>query len=249
MRRPPIAFYYGVDEVAALSTFDRVVLQPELHDADALSTLRRRGVRTLAYLSLGQDPGPPAPWQTGPRDPSWNTVLVQPDHPGWIESRTRAAHEALAAGFTGLFLDTLDTAEQRPETRAGMLALVCRVRAVAGPAYLLANRGLTLWPEVAHLIDGVVFESFSASWTQGGGRCRRRSAADRQVDAAWARVVRERGLEAFALDYVDSFGLAVYAAWRALRHGLQWTNSDRTLTRLRRPRTHVSTASGSDAAP
>jgi polysaccharide biosynthesis protein PelA len=236
MARRPIAFYYGADEVPALSTYERVVLQPERHGPEELATLRRNGVRTLAYLSLGQDPGPPAAWQRGPRDATWNTVGVRPDHPGWVASRTSAARESLEAGFAGLFLDTLDLADRYPDARAGMLALVCRLRAVAGSAYLLANRGLTLWPELAHLVDGVVFESFSACWTDGGGRCRRRPAAARRGDAAWARQVRNRGLDAFALDYVDSPGLSVYAALRAARHGLGWTASDRTLTRLRRAR-------------
>ena len=60
--KAPIAFYYDSGELDRLSDYQRVVLQPDHYSPADLRRLRQRGVQPLAYLSLSEDTGPPAPW-------------------------------------------------------------------------------------------------------------------------------------------------------------------------------------------
>lgn len=70
MNDSPIALY-GAGQLERLLRYQRVVLQPDFYSAAELSRLRKAGVEPLAYLSLSEDQGPPAPWQRPERNPDW----------------------------------------------------------------------------------------------------------------------------------------------------------------------------------
>jgi polysaccharide biosynthesis protein PelA len=226
-----LAFYYGEGELEALATYSRVVLQPGQYGSTELGWLRGRGVQPLAYLSLGQDEGPPAPWQRDRRDRDWDTAYVDPGHVGWIESRRAAARASLAHGFKGLFLDTIDIADLYQEARAPMLRLIHRLRLDNAGTYFLANRGFSLLPELAAHVDGVVFESFSTTWTAGRLACRVLPPPELAINGALARQLRRHAIDVYALDYVSNGFHAVFGRSRAALHGMSWCSSDRALSR------------------
>lgn len=228
--RRPIAFYYGDGQLDRLAGYSRVVLQPDFYHRRQLAQLRQRGVQPLAYLSLSEDQGPPAPWQRADRNPDWGGSFVHVDHPGWVAYVVAQARAALAAGFTGLFLDTLNVELTYPEDVPHLLALVAEIRQAAGDAYVLANRGFGMLPQLAELVDGVLFESFSVRWTEDGYAPWPPEVLE--CHAEIAERLHEFELDLYALDYSDSEGLAAFATRRARQFGLHPFISDRALSRL-----------------
>jgi polysaccharide biosynthesis protein PelA len=231
-RPPTIAFYYGSGNLEILSHYERVVLQPGQYTSAELEWLRSQGVVTLAYLSLSEDAGPAAPWHKGPRNPDWGTAYVTPSHPLWLASRLESAATNLRAGFGGLFLDTLDLADLYPADRAGILALIKHLRQANSSSYLLANRGFSLLPELANLVDGLVFEAFSTAWTEGKNVCRILSLHELKTNSSLVQQLKAYDLELYALDYVSRRIHHEFARRRAARYGLSWFASNRSVTQL-----------------
>jgi hypothetical protein len=226
----PICFYYGDGHLPELAAYPRVVLQPDFYTRAELTYLADRGVQTLGYLSLSEDQGPPAPWQRQEKNPDWGGSFVQVGHPQWVEHVVGQARAATAAGFDGLFLDTLNVELTFPEDVPHLLTLVATIRAEAGDGYLLANRGFGMLPQLAELVDGVVFESFSARWTEEGYASW--PADVLEFHAQIAEQLLRLQLDLYALDYADTPGLTDFAVRRARQFGMQCVVSDRALSRV-----------------
>ncbi|WP_306204079.1 endo alpha-1,4 polygalactosaminidase [Actinoplanes sp. RD1] len=228
--RPPICFYYGNGHLVDLAEYPRVVLQPDFYSAAELAYLKGRGVQTLAYLTLSEDQGPPAVWQRPERNPDWGGAFVRVGHPDWVAHVVRQAKDALANGFDGLFLDTLNVELTYPEDVPHLLTLVAALRTEAEPEYMLANRGFGMLPRLAELVDGVVFESFSARWTDDGYAPWPPEVLE--FHAQIAEQLLGLQLDLFALDYADDPGLTDFAIRRARQFGMQCVVSDRALSRV-----------------
>ena len=231
MTNEPIGFYYGAGQLDGLRRYRRVVLQTEFYSPDDLAYLHANGVQPLGYLSLSEDQGPPAPWQRAERNPDWGGAFVHVGHPKWTDHVVGQARDAIAAGFTGLFLDTLNVELTFPEDVPHMLTLVAAIREEAQPAYMLANRGFGLLPRLAEFVDGIVFESFSARWMDDGGYGPW-PADVLEMHAQIAEQLLQFDLDLYALDYADSMGLTDFAQRRARQFGLHCFVSDRALSRV-----------------
>jgi hypothetical protein len=228
--RAPIAFYYGAGQLNRLVAYQRVVLQPEFYSPPELAHLAVDGVQSLAYLSLSEDQGPPAPWQRAERNPDWGGKFVYVGHPGWVDHVVGQAKAALDRGFGGLFLDTLNVELTFPQDVPHLITLVAAIREEARPAYLLANRGFGMLPRLADLVDGVLFESFSACWVEGGYAPWPPDVLE--FHAQIAEQLLQLDLDLYALDYADNEGLADFARRRARQFALHCFVSDRALSRL-----------------
>ncbi len=230
---PPgeIAFYYGAGELERLTKYRRVVLQGDSYDADELAQLRAAGVHTLCYLSLTEDAGPPAPWQLDERNPDWGSAFVDVGEPRWVAHVIGQAQDAVRKGFAGLFLDTLNIELTHPQLVPHLLALVASLREETYPAYLLANRGFGLLPRLGDLVDGVLFESFSARWTPDGGYAPW-PPDTLEVHAQYAERLLQLDVDVYALDYADSAALADFARLRAHQFGIPCFVSNRELSLL-----------------
>ena len=225
--------YYGFGALDALGEYSQVVLQPDHYTQEDLLGLKAGGTKPLAYLSLGEHfptRGEQAVWQRPARNDDWATHYVQVGHPLWQKHLRSRAAAYLAKGFEGLFLDTLETVDVFPEDRAPMLALLTSLRAVVGAKPLVANRGFSLLPELAPLVDAVLFEGFSTRWTAEGYE------ALAKGDLEWTRHTAERlrraGLEVYALDYGATPELRAFAQQRANTFGLESLVSNRDLTEI-----------------
>jgi len=230
MSDAPICFYYGDKHLEDLAGYPRVVLQPDFYQPAELKFLADRGVQTLGYLTLSEDQGPPAPWQRADRNPDWGGAFVHVGHPLWVDHVVGQAKAAMAAGFAGLFMDTLNVELTYPEDVPHLLTLVAAIREEAKPAYLLANRGFGMLPRLAELVDGMVFESFSARWTDAGYAPWPPDVLE--FHAQIAEQLLQLELDLYALDYADSPGLTEFAMRRANQFGLQCVVSDRALSRV-----------------
>ena len=125
-------------------------------------------------------------------------------------------------GFDGLFLDTLNVELTFPEDVPHLLTLVAAIRDRGrAPAYLLANRGFGMLPRLAELVDGVVFESFSARWTDEGYAPWPPDVLE--FHAQIAEQLLQLQLDLYALDYADTPGLTEFAdaAGAAVRHAVR----------------------------
>lgn len=227
----PIAFYYGDGQLERLSGFAKVVLQADFYTPAQLSVLRSHGVQPLGYLSLSEDVGPPAPWHREERNPDWGGAFVHVGDPGWTAHVVSQARQAIAAGFTGLFLDTLNLEQTYPEDLPHLLTLIAAIREEVRPAYLLANRGFGLLPQMAELVDGILFESFSARWVDTASYAPWPDDV-LEVHASVAEGLLEYGLDLYALDYADTEELTAFAHRRAREFGMLCFVSDRVLSRI-----------------
>jgi len=140
------------------------------------------------------------------------------------------ARAALASGFTGLFLDALNVELTYPDEVPHLLKLISTLRQEFETAYLLANRGFGMLPQLADYIDGVLFESFSVRWTDDGYAPWPPDVLE--CHAALAEQLAEHELDLYALDYADNEGLEAFAIRRAREFGLKPFISDRALSRL-----------------
>jgi polysaccharide biosynthesis protein PelA len=226
----PLAVYYGTGNLDALAGYQRVVLQPGAYPSEQLAWLCDHGVQPLGYLSLSEDHGGPAPWQRDRRNPDWGGAYVHVDHPGWVAHVVDQAQAARHAGYTGLFLDSLNVELTFPADVPHLLTLIAAVREEADPGYLLANRGFGLLPRLAELVDGVVFESFSVRWVASGYA--RWPPDVLEVHAQIAERLLGFDLDLYALDYAHDSPLADFARRRARLFGLQSFVSDRALSQL-----------------
>lgn len=197
------AVYYSraAEELAKLVNFDLAILQPDL-PLEALSSLKANGVKTLAYLSIGEvepgrDYGQPIPqaWILG-QNPNWGSFYVDASQPGWQDLVLSLARRYLERGFSGLFLDTLDTADLYPQAASGLVQIVKRLREAFPEAILVQNRGFRLLPQTAPYLDGVMYENLSAMYRFDQGRY-----VPVDSDPSPVLPYLKRGLVVLALDY------------------------------------------------
>lgn len=224
-----LLIYYGRGGAERLAHYRRVALQVGLHDEEELARIQQAGTRALAYLSLGEDLGPPGPWQREERNPLWGGRYVIVDHPGWRERLRAAAAAAFDLGFAGLFLDTVDSAAAATDGAAATAALVASLRRLAGDRPILANRGFQVAARLAPLVDGFVFEAFSTTWCDG---YRALEAHQLGCNDRLLAALRRFERPVFAIDYADGLTVARFARARASSHGLPCQVADRWLLQI-----------------
>ena len=214
---------FGGVDAATLQGFDMVVVDA-VRSADddvgtapaEVTTLRRRGVLVLAYLSVGTvedwrhyGAGVPGSWVLGPVEGWPGERYVDARQAGWRRLMVQEAETMAADGFDGLYLDNLDVAEDFPRTRRGVVALVEQLRAAAPALLLVAQNGLAVDHRLP--IDGVAHEDVFARWDDG---YRRSTAAETAEVLPGLRRLRERGLPIFTLDYAEPGSDEAQAALR-----------------------------------
>lgn len=221
---------------ADLAGYDLVVLDAVHHPP--LAPLRARGQTVLAYLSLTE---------MGESHAAFNGLqaagVVLDVHPAWAGTHyldfrrpewsslvlDRLVPDALAAGFTGIFLDTIDDAAfleaKDPVAYAGMQAaavrLVRSIRRAHPGALLMVNRGYAVMPEMADAIDVLLGESVIATFDPQTKRYARVAESDVEWQVHQLRRAKSvnPSLKLLTLDYwdpADAAGVrAIYDQQRA----------------------------------
>jgi uncharacterized protein (TIGR01370 family) len=201
-----------------LARYDVLVLEPDRRPN--LGPMLDRSRTILGYLSLTQMSRERSQFQALSA-----AGVVLDEHPIWrgahyLDFRrpewTKAVIEEivpriLSAGFTGLFLDTLDDAEflEREDPvkfrgmRAAAIQLVRTIRHHFPAIVLMANRGYAIMPEVAGSIDMLLGESVLSTFDPKTRAYRRVSPNDVewQVNALRAARAVNPKLKIFTLDY------------------------------------------------
>ena len=230
-RVPPKAFavYYGHQNLKKLSAYRMVVIQVQHYSPDDLLWLRGQGVTVLAYVSVGEDPNPVrSPWSRKVRNHDWGTWYVKIGHAGWTAHLHALADDYLQH-CDGLLLDTLDGSVLFPADRSPLLRTLRGLRARHPDAYLLANRGFDLLPEMGQYVNGVLLESFTTSWEDGYRKLRPNELV---FTCEMLRRARLSQLDVFALDYAFTPELRRAARVRARAQGLNTFVSVRELNAI-----------------
>jgi len=176
---PSIAFYYAdqlpVDE---LGMFDQVVVEPTYVSAANLSELKKNNTRVIGYVSLGEarrdrdwfsdlDPQ----WMIG-ENKAWRSAILDLANVKWQDFVVdHLVAPLVQKGYSGLFLDTLDSYNLAIEDplgrslqRQGLTQLIHKLHQRFPALILLMNRGFDVVPEVQSMIGGVVAESLLQTW-------------------------------------------------------------------------------------
>jgi uncharacterized protein (TIGR01370 family) len=200
--------------------FQLVVLDSDAHPPLAL--LARRGRDLLGYLSLGEagshcayfpalqsagvllgeNPNWRGSFYVDFRDERWQRLVLE-----------KLVPAILAAGFNGVFLDTLDDAaaleQADPERFRGMAAaaahLVKSIRRSFPQIRIMANRGYDLLPHIAPSIDFLLGESVYSTYGGGIKGYARVPVAQYEQQVGWMKqaLIWNPKLRVCSLDYWD----------------------------------------------
>nr|WP_278959630.1 bifunctional glycoside hydrolase 114/ polysaccharide deacetylase family protein [Pseudomonas alcaligenes] len=213
---PSVAFWYAATPpLEELAQFDWVVLEPgHVSDAD-VEFLRAQGSVPFAYLSIGEVDSHQAQ-QLVPlveaaasdiRNEAWDSQVMDLNVPAWREHLLSRAKALQVQGYSGLFLDTLDSfmllpEEQREEQRLGLIAVLRELHARFPDLKLFFNRGFEVWPELREIVSAVAVESIHSGWDAQAGVYREVPSADRQWLETKLAAIRQQGVPVVALDYL-----------------------------------------------
>jgi uncharacterized protein (TIGR01370 family) len=234
------AVYYGSTlPPDAFLPYSLVVLDPNY--PFPIAELTARGAMALGYVSVGEfsmtgrfaaqltdrsalvreNPNWPGSFVADVRVPSWRRFIVETVTP-----------QILAQGFTGVFVDTLDSAlhletldpERFRGMRAAAVSLLVSMRKRHGDIPIMMNRGYPLLGEVSTIIDAVLAESLVTTYDF---TTRRYALVSDEAVAGHAALLEPARnsfppAPVFSLDYWDpddSAGIgAIYARERAMGH-------------------------------
>jgi uncharacterized protein (TIGR01370 family) len=216
------AVYYGnnLEYTAHLGDYDLGIVQPNTLSLPALKKLTSSGKRLVAYITIGESDGPsiglPKEWILG-KNENWGSTLVDANQVGWQDRVLERASDIMSFGFSGFFLDTLDTVDLFPKTKPGMIRIVERLRERFPNAVIVQNRGFRVLPETSQLIDAVMFEDYSTSYDF---QSQQYLSSDGDAESILrVQTAQRAGVKVLALDYADDPGLRRRAIDRAKAAG------------------------------
>ncbi|MFO7705368.1 MAG: bifunctional glycoside hydrolase 114/ polysaccharide deacetylase family protein, partial [Halopseudomonas sp.] len=211
-----VAFWYAEQPpLGELVQFDWVVFEPKhLTSADVHFVLEQGSV-PFAYMSIGELDDSQA--QSSPdllnytvdqaRNPAWNSHVMDLTSSGWRDSLFSRAAEFEQLGYSGLFLDTLDSftliAEaQRPAQRDALLTLLRELHTRHPQMKLFLNRGFEVLADLERGVAAVAVESIHAGWDARAQVYKPVPAEDRAWVTEQLQTVRERNLPIVAIEYL-----------------------------------------------
>jgi len=197
---------------------DLCILDP---DADIdLTPGHRLGHQYLAYVSTVEIiPGGKSMTAARARgvsliakNPDWQTEVMDITSPAWMDFIIEdLAASAIAKGYDGFFLDTLDSVElitvkapaKEKSTRAALVSLITQLRKRFPEKRIILNRGFSVVQETAPKIDGVLIEGLYQTWDLQ----RKVYISTAPGGTSWLldhiQKIKKLALPVYVLDYVD----------------------------------------------
>ncbi len=168
------------------------------------------GNKVLAYLSVGEiafDASYRAKaMERGlslrGRNPVWDSDIIDLSDGRWADLLVdEVATEALAKGYDGFLLDTLDSIA--PADRPAAVALVKRLRGLKPTGMIIANRGFDLLSDFDSMVDGVLAESVFGTFDFEQKVYRAVAPSETTQLINRLRSLAQGGLKVYVLDYAD----------------------------------------------
>lgn len=180
--RKSTAVFYGPNlPTDVLSQYSRIIVEADNVKPHELKALRANGGDVFAYLSVGEV-SPTRKWfdQIRPEwvlgdNRVWDSKVMDLNSAGWQQFVIERIVDPLwQAGYSGLFLDTMDSfklfatsdAQQHGQIKA-LDALMKAIHQRYPKMRFIANRGFEVLPTIGHLLEAVAAESLFASWDNG----------------------------------------------------------------------------------
>ncbi|QJD57894.1 PbsX family transcriptional regulator [Pseudomonas sp. gcc21] len=210
-----VGFWYGDrPPLPELAQFDWLVVEPEHFDRDDVTYIRAQGSQPFAYLSVGElDPhdaqrNPSLREFASPtRNAAWDSQVMDLTTTGWRNHLMAEAGNFYEQGYSGLFLDTLDSFTLLPEAerkaqRDALVELLLDMKKRFPHLRLIFNRGFEVMDEVGDTVAAVAAESIYQGWDAGTKRFRKVPRADRDWLVDQLEPLRKRGIPIIAIDYL-----------------------------------------------
>ncbi len=205
-------------DVELFDVFDWSILSI---DAEVdLAQAKAVGHRSYAYLSIvevSRDAGYAAELDRRKirrvvENPVWGSDSVDITSPAWKQLVIETlAERAVAKGFDGFFLDTVDSLahlihkepERSSEYRAALIGLIKDLKQAYPDKKILVNRGFSLLPDLGEAVDGLVVESVFRTYNFAERRYERSREGDTEQLVKWIKEIRSSGLPVAVIDYVN----------------------------------------------
>lgn len=217
---PSTLFYYGQNiPIEQASQFQQVIVEPDNIAQHEIDSLKEKGVKLYAYLSIGEvgqyrswADKIDRQWVLGSNE-YWKSTVMDMSNPEWRQFIIeQLATELWKKGFQGFFLDTMDsyqnfteTADEKLAQQQGIIQLAKVLNNKFDGVSLLFNRGFEVIDRVADLTDGIVAESLFVGWDAKNARYRDVSPADHQWLLNKLTAIRNKHqLPIIVLDYLPS---------------------------------------------
>lgn len=244
-----VGFYYGNEApIGSLYAYDWLVLQADQTTSARLDLLSQGNTRPLVYLSAGEMARSHQAakslregWILG-ENKAWKSQVLdirRADVRNFMMEKLVAP--AMARGFRGVFLDTLDShlltregKENRQAFNDAQGLLIATIRKRFPDSRIIINRGFDL-PEQAHnLIDALAFESWRNGYEAGGRGYYSVSDGDREWLAGQLDHWREMhpNIPVIAIDYATNSDEARAQSLLLAQEGFIPYVSDHDLNRL-----------------
>lgn len=178
----PRSFYVNYSAQVPTAPLQATPLAIVHPDAEvALTSAHTSGTTVLAYLSVGEiasdapyrDQASEAGLRTTGVNPIWKSNYLDLTDTRWADLIIdQLAAAAVAKGFDGFFLDTLDSVQlaapddetRTTEIKNALIALIRRLHKTYPAQKIIVNRGLFAFDALRDSIDGVLVESLYTTW-------------------------------------------------------------------------------------
>lgn len=199
-----------------LTSHSEAIVHPSTHvDVEAA---RAAGTTVYAYISVGEL-GKDAPHRAEAlalglplrgQNPIWESDLLDLRDGRWADFLVNTvAKSAADTGFTGFFLDTLDSVEngttsaEEQEQRAALILLIKQLKSTFPELPIIVNRGFETLSELAGVADGLLVESVWAAYDFEEEFYRPEAANLTEILLREMENAVELGYEVYVLDYAD----------------------------------------------
>lgn len=209
-----VAFYYAKEPSETfMQHFDWVVVDPDVIHP---SIKRRFQKKLFAYVSVGEI----EPWRTSNKkynrrwilgeNKAWDSLIADYTNLEYQHFVVTKMEEMYKQGYQNFFLDTLDApfgsiaSEDYDRYKAALNHLLLTIRTHFPKAKIIANRGFEAEEGLCRSVDAVAAESLYQGINTKNFTYKSVSKSDREWIGGQLKRYQKCGLEAIAIDYVDS---------------------------------------------
>jgi len=233
-----IAFYYSAPmPLAEMTFYSRVVVQPESVTKYELDWLKQRNISVYAYLSVGESFNKSE--SSLIVNPNWNSHIADLTSKQWQKQLQKNAKNLQDRGFSGLFLDTLDSyqlldiSHDKPAQKAGLISIIKNLSTTFNK-HLILNRGFELLPQLKDLATDLVAEGLYSHYSPVDNSYKLTTENDQRWLNAQLHTAKNLGFKVQVIDYAKpSKRLAMaqkiiaagYAPWVTDGHLQTWGTS------------------------
>lgn len=211
-----VGFWYANHPpLSELAQFDHLILESAHFDESALTFLRSQNTQLFAYLSIGEFDGDKQDLADAGLSGStsdtvnhaWDSHVMNLADKTWQDHLEARAKSLYQQGYSGLFLDTLDSfqllpVKQQEQQRKGLVQVLTRLQIHVPELKLVFNRGFEVIHELPKKPAAVAIESIYAGWDPSNNRYKAVSDDDREWLKQHIDLLRAKDIPLIAIEYL-----------------------------------------------